>query len=113
MTGPHEVYISDGHGILTKLTPRLAAEAMASFWEDYKHDERHHMSWQNGSTAHPGQDMDGHRCRIYLTGEDGPIDGTVHLLTTPFIKVTQRRNGADDINLNTLQIRHWTTIDQT
>lgn len=110
MTGPHEVYISDGHGTLTKLTPRLAAEALSDFWEGYG-IERHHMSWQNNSGSHPGSDMDGKRCRIYMTGSDRPIDGKVQLRNAPFVQVTERIQGLPPINLNALNINHWTEID--
>lgn len=39
MTGPYEVYLRDGHGVLTKLTGRYAAEVMADFWDN---ERTHH-----------------------------------------------------------------------
>lgn len=111
MTGPHEVYVSDGHGVLTKLTPRLAAEALASFWEDYTTNERTTMGWQNSTNTHPGNDMNGKRCRIYVTGSNTPIDGKVTVITAPFVQVSERIQGLPPINVNTLKITHWTEIE--
>lgn len=108
MSGPHEVYISDGHGTLTKLTPRLAAEAMANFWED-QHIERIHMSgWQNGQN-HPGQDMQGKHCNIVLADGKTTLNGDVVLASAPFIIVREEDR---DLHVNVNHIMKWYAYDK-
>lgn len=100
------VYLRHDSGKMELLTPHLAAQALADFWEDRGHHYRKDPMELRSGVHHPGEALDGKKCTIVTTDGATRI-GSVTLAASPFIQVD---TGHSTFYINVRYITGWSEI---